>query len=103
MITIAPTSWCTGQQFDLPNTALIDNNINYYQTSGTGVKKSAPGPMTIWIDKKTSVVLQAQRTTANNIAWDQYKVTSIEYILKLPAHLLDYAPPPGMIVITNPG
>jgi len=103
VITIAPTLRCTGQQFDIPNNALIDNNINYYQTPGTGVKKSAPGPMTIWIDKKTTVVLQAQRTTANNVAWDQYKVTSIEYTPKLPDHLFDYTPPPGMIVITNPG
>ena len=103
VITIAPTPRCTGQQFDLPNNALIDNNINYYQTSGTGVNKSAPGPMTIWIDKQTSVVLQAQRTTVNNVAWDRYKVTFIEYTPKLPDHLFDYTPPPGMIVITNPG
>jgi outer membrane lipoprotein-sorting protein len=104
VITITPTQACNGQQFDIPNTALIYNNINYYQTSsGSGtVKKSMPGPMTVWIDQETSIVLQAQRTTANNQAWDQYRVTSIQYSPRLPEHLLNYTPPRGMIVLTNP-
>jgi hypothetical protein len=73
MITITPTQACNGQQFDIPNNALIYNNINFYQTSGGSgtVKKSLPGPMTVWIDQETSIVLQAQRTTAHNQPWDQ--------------------------------
>ena len=104
VITVTPTQACNGQQFDLPNTALIYNNINFYQTSaGSGtVKKSPPGPMTIWIDQETSIVLQAQRTTANGQPWDQYRVTSLQYSPRLPEHLLNYTPPPGMIVLTNP-
>ena len=104
VITITPTQACNGQQFDIPNTALIYNNINYYQTSGGSgtVKKSLPGPMTVWIDQETSIVLQAQRTTANNQPWDQYRVASLQYSPRLPEHLLNYTPPPGMIVLTNP-
>ena len=103
VLTITPTQMC--QQFDIPNPALIFNNINYYQAAqGSGsVKKSGlPGPMTVWIDQQTSLVLQAQRTTATHQPWDQYRVTSLQYAPRFPAHVFIYIPPPGMIVLTNP-
>lgn len=105
MIIITPQSMCTGQEFDIPNSALIYNNINFYQAPVKNISKSSEnivGPMTVWVDTESSVVLQAQRTTQDNKPWDIYKVLSLTYNPHFPNEIFIYTPPSGMTVLTNP-
>ena len=101
--TITPSGGCTGQDFDMPSRAVVDNNVNFYVSPGTPGQKSGTGPMTIWTDAETALVLRAQRTTADGSAWDVYVVETLAYNPTIPKNKFAYSPLPGMDVVTNPG
>ena len=58
--------------------------------------------MTVWLDDETGVVLAANRTTADGVAWDSFGVLAIDYDVAVTAEQLQYSPPPDAIVLTDP-
>ena len=101
-VSISPAAQCDGSDFEIPSGVLINNNVNYYHVnSETVADKRAPVLMTVWLDADTTVVLAAQRTTADGVAWDTFRMLSIEYDVMVTADHLQYTPPPDAIVVTD--
>lgn len=103
VVSLASKGTCTGEQFDIPNSARIYNNINFYQSSSsTSSKKSSSESMTLWLDTQSLLVLKAERATRENKPWDIYTVSSLAYNPVFPENIFLYTPPSGMVVLTNP-
>jgi hypothetical protein len=101
-VTVAPSEQCDAGQFEIPNGVLVYNNVNYYGVRTGTADKRAPGPMTVWLDDETGVVLAANRTTADGVAWDSFRVLAIDYDVAVTAGHLQYSPPPDAILVTDP-